>query len=228
MVICRYCGQENRTGDLRCSNCGKPLSLLPNDPSDPTFEKDLDQKSNEFHKETIRKDSIKWKYINPHSDQEKGSDSSDDRFNDRIEDHGDVVDFNYNPSDRDFVDRSTDFNDHDDGGFDQNDHDEDELYRAKFHENIGRYKDNNLDFDHEKKTENLVYFIEWDVIIASSLIVIILTAIFNRMFPIFGYISALLVSLIYVLIATKNKNTLFLAIPLSFISTAAISAFLSI
>ncbi|MDR3223322.1 MAG: hypothetical protein LBT66_06290 [Methanobrevibacter sp.] len=195
MVICSYCGQENKIGNLKCSNCGKPLSLLSNDSSDPIFEKELNQNhENDFQKgdfqKGIKKNSIKWKYANSQSNQEKKHDNLDIGFNNQNKDYdAPVNNFNYN----------------------QNYDDE-------------QYYDDNINTSSEK----FEYFIEWDVIIASSLIVIILTAIFNRIFPVVAYIIALIISLIYVLITTKNKNTLMLVIPLSFITTCAMSAFLSL
>ncbi|MDR2829656.1 MAG: hypothetical protein LBB45_01230 [Methanobrevibacter sp.] len=177
-MFCKYCGHENRTSGLKCSKCGKPLSLLPNDQSNSMLEKNLSP--NQDSHENIRKDSIKWRYIN-HQNQEK----------------------KYNI-------------DYDDNNY------SDEFYRNK---SIMSHENNNLD---DGKIETVECFIEWDVIIASSLIFIILTAVFNRILPAFGYVFTLLTSLSYILIATKNKNTLILAIPLSFLTTSAISAFLSL
>ncbi|GAA5819037.1 MAG: zinc ribbon domain-containing protein [Methanobrevibacter sp. CfCl-M3] len=205
MVTCRYCGQKSRTGDLRCSNCGKPLSLLANDQSDPIFEKDLGQiHEDHFQEGNVRKGSIKWKYTNPEYNNSTNKLNNQNR--------------GYEPS---FDDLS-----HSQSRPDYYGHDDD-LYRNKFNENIGQYR-SSLDNNYNRKFEVIWLFIEWDVIVASSFIVIILTAVFNRIFPVVGYILALLISLMYVLTTTKNKDTLILAIPLSFITTSAISAFLSL
>jgi len=192
MVICNYCGRENKTGDLKCSNCGKPLGLLSNDSSDPIFEKDLNQiQKNDFQKGII-KNSIKWRYADSQSDQERKHDNLDIGFNNQNKGYDTHVNnFKYNQ-------------------------DHDEILDIYWNDNLNT------------SSEKFEYFIEWDVIIASSLIVIILTAIFNRIFPVVAYIIALIISLIYVLIATKNKNTLMFVIPLSFITTCAMSAFLSL
>ncbi|MDR2545476.1 MAG: hypothetical protein LBD03_08080 [Methanobrevibacter sp.] len=205
MVTCRYCGQKSRTGDLRCSNCGKPLSLLANDPSDSIFEKDLGQiHEDHFQEENVRKGSIKWKYTNPEHNNSTNKINNQNR--------------GYEPYFNDLSPSQShpDYYEHDD-----------DFYRNKFNENIGQYR-SNLDRNYDGKSEVIGFFIEWDVIVASSFIVIILTAVFNRIFPLLSYVLALLISLMYVLTTTKNKNTLILAIPLSFITTSAISAFLSL
>ncbi|MDR1819326.1 MAG: hypothetical protein LBR15_03635 [Methanobrevibacter sp.] len=205
MVTCRYCGQKSRTGELRCSNCGKPLSLLANDPSDPMFEGGIGQiHEDHFQEENIKKGSIKWKYTNPEHD------NSTNKFDNQSREYeSSVDDLSYNQSHPDHYEYDDDF------------------YRNKFNENIEQYR-SNLDNNHDRKSEVIGFFIEWDVIVASSFIVIILTAIFNRIFPVVSYVLALLISLVYVLATIKNKNTLILAIPLSFITTSAISAFLSL
>lgn len=51
--------------------------------------------------------------------------------------------------------------------------------------------------------------VEWDVVIATALMVIILTAILQRIFPFMAIFISLLIGLIYILIATKSKSSLF-------------------
>ncbi|MDR2873188.1 MAG: zinc ribbon domain-containing protein [Methanobrevibacter sp.] len=151
MVSCNYCGQENKDGNLKCSNCGKPLSLIWDETSNNIFKKNPDH----FQKD----DSL-------------------------------ADDFKYNS-----------------------------LYKEN--KIYNKVKEN-------KKSEISNFYMEWDVIVATALTVIILTPIFNRLFPPLGYIMPLLISLIYLLMAIKNKPSLIIAIPLSFIVTCAFTAFLSL
>jgi uncharacterized membrane protein YvbJ len=153
MVTCKYCGQKNKDGNLRCSNCGKPLTLIWNETSKNIFKKD----SNQLQK--------------------------DDFFDD---------------------------------GFKNNSlYKEDKIY-------------DNLNVQRNQKFENSNHYIEWDVVVATALIAIISTSIFNKLFSPFGYIMALLISLFYLLKTIKIKTTLVIVLPLSFIVTCAITAFLSL
>ena len=70
--------------------------------------------------------------------------------------------------------------------------------------------------------------VEWDVVIATALIVIILTAILNRILPNFAFFISLFIALIYILIATKNKNSLYKSVPLAIIVIFAISSYFSL
>jgi hypothetical protein len=151
MITCKYCGQENKDGNLKCSNCGKPLSLIWDETSKNIFKK----KSNQFQKDDFLGDGFKSLYK------------------------------------------------------------ENEIY-------------DNLNDQINKESEIPDFYLEWDVIVATALIAMISTPIFNRLFPPFGYIMALLLSLLYLLMAIKSKPTLIIAIPLSFIVTCAITAFLSL
>jgi lipopolysaccharide export LptBFGC system permease protein LptF len=71
-------------------------------------------------------------------------------------------------------------------------------------------------------------YVEWDVVVATALLVIILSTILQRFFPRLGLLVALFVGLVYILIATKSKLTLIKAIPLSIIMVFAISAYFSL
>ena len=71
-------------------------------------------------------------------------------------------------------------------------------------------------------------YIEWDVVIATALLVIILASILQRFFPTFGLSVALFFGLIYILAAIKFKSTLFKAIPLAIVMVFAISAYFSL
>ncbi|MDR2966506.1 MAG: zinc ribbon domain-containing protein [Methanobacteriaceae archaeon] len=71
-------------------------------------------------------------------------------------------------------------------------------------------------------------YVEWDVVVATALLVIILTTILQRFFPRFGLFMALFIGLTYILIATKSKISLFKAIPLAIIMVFAISAYFSL
>jgi len=70
--------------------------------------------------------------------------------------------------------------------------------------------------------------VEWDVVIATALIVIIISAILQRIFPFLGIFMALLIGLIYILIATKSKLSLFKSIPLAILMILAVSAYFSL
>ena len=71
-------------------------------------------------------------------------------------------------------------------------------------------------------------FVEWDVVVATALLVIILATILQRFFPTFGLFIALFIGLIYILISTKLKLTLFKAIPLAIVMVFTISAYFTL
>jgi len=70
--------------------------------------------------------------------------------------------------------------------------------------------------------------VEWDVVIATALIVIIISAVLQRIFPLLAIFMALLIGLIYILIATKSKLSLFKSIPLAILMILAVSAYFSL
>ena len=70
--------------------------------------------------------------------------------------------------------------------------------------------------------------VEWDVVIATALIVIILSAILQRIFPLLSIFMALCIGLIYILLATKSKLSLFKSIPLTVLMILAVSAYFSL
>jgi len=77
----------------------------------------------------------------------------------------------------------------------------------------------------QKQNKN---YVEWDVVVATALLVIILATILQRFFHTFGLFVALLIGLIYILTATKSKISLFKAIPLAIIMVFAISAYFTL
>ncbi|MCL2688202.1 MAG: zinc ribbon domain-containing protein [Methanobrevibacter sp.] len=86
---------------------------------------------------------------------------------------------------------------------------------------------NNKNNDNPHKTVNKTA-VEWDVVIATALIVIIISAILQRVFPFLSIFMALLIGLIYILIATKSKLSLFKSIPLAILMILAVSAYFSL
>jgi len=87
--------------------------------------------------------------------------------------------------------------------------------------------ENSQNYYHEPKKVSKTA-IEWDVVIATALLVIILTAILQRIFPSFAIFISLLLGLVYILIATKSKASLIKSIPLTFFVILAISAYFSL
>ena len=104
------------------------------------------------------------------------------------------------------------------------------LYKREYKTNPNRNNNLRNSSLYKNSPENIdnKNVVEWDVVIATALIVIILTAVLNRFLPSFGFFIALLVALIYILIATKNKTSLYKSIPLAIIVILAISSYFSL
>lgn len=204
MIFCRYCGEKNREGDLHCVNCGKPLSLLPND-----HQKKSTSSNSSINNKLFKKESKENGFKKPIKKYHK-----DDSF---LKD--DVENIRKNKDNKSV--RSKHF------------HSDNEVYKpAEFKctysdkeiykpTELKRAYSNNEVYKSQKNTKSS----EWDVIVATALLVIILSAIFKRIFPNIGLFFALLIGLIYILIATKSKSTLIKAIPLAIMMIFAISAF---
>jgi len=182
MVYCRYCGTQNRNGTLKCINCGKPLSLIPNDSQSSMQSQDRgpylkkNNQGNNYNNYNYHRSPIKYRYME--------EDQKIDNFRNSSK-------YPNNPI------------------MNQN----------------NNYHSQNYMKEHVKTNKNSV---EWDVVIATALMVIILTAILQRVFPSTAIFISLLIGLIYILIATKSKSSLFKAIPLTIIAILAISAYFSI
>ena len=117
------------------------------------------------------------------------------------------------------------FNPHDDE-FDKNKHGTNQVNQSN---DLSSSKTN---YHHDYNGKNLEKHnkspVEWDVVIATALLVIILSTILKRVFPAMGLLIALFTGLIYILIATKSKLSLFKSIPLSIFMIFAISAYFSL
>ncbi len=182
MVFCRYCGEKNEDGNLKCSNCGKTLSLLPY-----KHQRNSHNDNSNFNEDIIFNRISKPKYS---SNLKKNNQNS-------IKTHYQT---DFNPNDRNRNEKR--FND---------------SLKPKY-----SHYDANGPYGNKKARKN---FVEWDVVIATALLVIILSSIFQRVFPAFGLFLALLIGLIYILIATKSKSSLIKAIPLAIIMVLTISAY---
>jgi hypothetical protein len=192
MVYCSYCGEKNNDGILKCKNCGRPLSLLPNNnPENMNRKMPKYPDKKNFNKE-FRSD-----YQNNHGNFNQGSIKS----------------------------RYKDF-DQDNTNFDQENYGNNRLNRLNnlSTSQTGYYNDNqrkNL----KKHNKGRV---EWDVVVATAILVIIIASILQRFSPTFGLSVALFIGLIYILTATKSKLSLFKAIPLGIFMVFAISAYFSL
>ena len=113
-----------------------------------------------------------------------------------------------------------------DPNFDKNKHRNHQINKLN---NLSESKNNIYGVNHGNnlKKPNKSY-VEWDVVVATALLVIILASILQRFFHTFGLSLALLIGLIYILIATKSKLSLFKAIPLAIFMVVAISAYFSL
>lgn len=87
------------------------------------------------------------------------------------------------------------------------------------------YYGENYRKSHEQQAKN---YVEWDVVVATALLVIILATILQRFFYAIGLFIALFIGLIYILTATKSKLSLIKAIPLAIIMVLVISAYFSL
>jgi hypothetical protein len=264
MVFCRYCGMANKDSELKCSNCGKPLSLLSNEPlkSEDLKIKNPAKTTNDYlnsnkrlnsdnNHQNIRESPIKSKYINNqyNMDQKNEYTNTDNNYNRNIsnytnpnKDYKNIPNYNSNNlnNDNNYVNNLNHSNNnlnyrnmgqnhpnypHDRQNLDNNNeiYDNRQVGYSKSPPNLYPDKSYKNSLEYEKKN-----YIEWDVIIATAFITIILSAIFNRILPSIGLLLSLLISLIYILIATTNKSSLFISIPLTLIMVATISAYFSL
>ena len=192
MVYCRYCGEKNEDGTLKCIKCGKPLSLLPVD-----------------YPENVK--GYKPDHINKKSFNE-------DLRNDYQNNRG-------ISNQKSIKSRYIDFNQYD-NNFDKNEHGNNQTNRLN---NLPNSQTDYYGANYRKhvKTHGKNY-VEWDVVVATALLVVILATILQRFFPRIGLFITLFIGLIYILVATKSKSTLIKSIPLAIIMAAAISAYFSL
>lgn len=204
MVYCRYCGTQNRDGTLKCTNCGKPLSLIPNDSHSNSMQ---DSSRNHYSKrDDYRKNNNYGKIDNYGNNRNNHNDSINPN----------VSNYHRSPIKDSYMRKNQEFDNFENPS----------KYPANLNKNQNNdYHSQNYGKEPVKSSKNSV---EWDVVIATALMVIILTAILQRIFPFMAIFISLLIGLLYILIATKSKSSLFKAIPLTVITILAISAYFSI
>jgi len=189
MVYCRYCGTQNRDGALNCVKCGKPLSLIPNEPPTTRFTQNNNQnfRGDHFRESENINSPIKRRYMNQNPDE-----------NQMNQNH------NYNEYDQDY-----------------GNHQRYQDYSSNLDQNQP-----NFEYENEPKVSKTA--VEWDVVIATALMVIILTAILQRAISSMAIFMSMLIGLAYILVATKSKLSLIKSIPLTILVVLAISAYFSI
>lgn len=238
MVYCSYCGTQNNEGSLKCIKCGKPLSLFSN--QDSILERNNYSSSNS---------PIKNKYQNI---ENKNNDYGNIDRNIRKKEENNFKNNsnlnwpnnrkNQNIPENNYYENTQKKQYRNDSNSNRN------LNQNISPENInsGRplqrtihsnknfnndYYNPNTSQNHYQEVNNREISkttIEWDVVIATALLVIILSAILGRFLPNFAIFISLLVGLIYILIATKSKSSLMKSIPLVIIMILAVSAYFSI
>ena len=118
-----------------------------------------------------------------------------------------------------------DFNLYDDN-FDENKYNYDQINKLnRSSSSQTNYNEDNYRKNIKKPRKN---YVEWDVVVATALLVIILATILQRFFYTMGLSIALFIGLIYILISTKSKLSLIKAIPLAIITVFAIYAYFSL
>lgn len=204
MVYCRYCGTQNRDGTLKCINCGKPLSLIPND-SHPNSMQDS-SRNHYSKKDDYRKNNNYGKIDNYGNNRNNHNDSI----------NSDVSNYHRGPIKDSYMRKNQELDNFENP--------------SKYPVNLNKNQNNDYYSKNygKKPVKSSKNSVEWDVVIATALMVIILTAILQRIFPFMAIFISLIIGLIYILIATKSKSSLFKAIPLTVITILAISAYFSI
>ena len=278
MVYCRYCGTQNRDGNLKCSNCGKPLSLISNEPqSRPRFSKNNNQnfRENRFRNNPNQENSIKARYLeknqhnpnnqyNQNNQGQKRQQANNDFQRNQNPQYNQSPQYYQNPQhnqnpkyqqspqrhqnqgnypkqrdyqnypnyqnyqnrhnsgyEQDYLNQENYLNQDDYQNYGGNNEYYDNLHQDRFNQHYSQ----NYNREAKKVSKTAI---EWDVVIATALMVIILTAIIQRIFPSFAIFISLLLGLSYILIATKSKPSLIKSIPLTIFVILAISAFFSL
>ena len=138
---------------------------------------------------------------------------------------GDYQNNHDNFSQKSIESRYKDFNPYDDN-FNENKYKNNQINKLNnLSSSRTNYNEDNYRKNLKKPIKN---FVEWDVVVATALLVIILFTILQRFFHTIGLFIALFIGLIYILTATKQKSGLIKAIPLAIIMVFAISAYFSL
>jgi len=241
MVYCRYCGVQNRTGELKCSNCGKPLSLMPNEPQVKPMSSSNNQslRGNSSRNNPNQYDSIKSRYVGKNQNNQNNQSNQNHQNQQRQQ-------YQQNPQNQQYQDQRNYQNQQyqNQQNYQNQRNQYDNQYQRSYqdqraYQNYQRnqeYSDNlrqnglnqqySQHYVHEPKVSKTA--IEWDVVIATALMVIILTAILQRIFPVYAIFISLLLGLAYILIATKSKASLIKSMPLTLLTILAISAYFSL
>ncbi|KZX16714.1 hypothetical protein MBCUT_05720 [Methanobrevibacter cuticularis] len=219
MVFCSYCGTQNPDGESKCVKCGKPLSLMGNNPSNkrkygvnsPKSKLGSNNlSSNSYHPESNNSDSINKPIKERYQIRESRNPNGPSPRN------------SYSPEANYPLDRN----------FNQNNYNND--VRTKLDDSFissqkqgygNPYYHSQQNYESKEVSKSTI---EWDVVIATALLVIILSAILNRFIPTLGIFISLIMGLIYILVATKSKLSLVKSIPLAIVMILAVSAYFSI
>ena len=234
MVYCQYCGARNRDGDLRCYNCGKPLSLMPSEQSQKSgFSSNTNQNLRDsFRNNPKQEGSIKNRYIQR---EQAYQDNPNDPHNPNSHNYQNQQVYHDNQPNRHYQNHQSYQNQQNQQSYqdyqnqqNQQNHPRNQEY--EYPDDFNRSELNRQyppnDVYEPKKVSKTT--IEWDVVIATALMVIILTAILQRVFPVFAIFISLFLGLAYILVATKSKPSLIKSIPLTFFVILAISAYFSL
>lgn len=245
MVYCRYCGAQNRDGDVKCSNCGKPLPLLPNEPH-PNLRhssgNDQNLRNNSFRDSSNNSHSIKDRYLgknqghknNRNNQQNNNTNDYNQNYQNQQQDqyyqNQERQQTQRNMQNRQPQNQQTYQNQQNQQQYQQN-YQDSQRYQNREYPNNLHYNEFNQQYHQNYVNESAKVSktaIEWDVVIATALMVIILTAILQRIFPLFAIFISLLIGLAYILVATKSKSSLLKSIPLTILVILAISAYFSL
>lgn len=223
MVYCRYCGVQNKHGDLKCSNCGKPLPLMANEPhsnmkrsqnnaQNLKSNNPIDNQSNNY--------SIKDKYLRDNQDPQNIHNNQRNNQN---------IDYDQNYQNQQYQNQQyqNQQNYQNQQQYNQNyQRHQNQEYSDGLHNNeFNQQYQQNYTNKHKRVSKTAI---EWDVVIATALMVIILTAILQRIFPMFAIFISLLIGLAYILVATKSKSSLVKSIPLTILVILSISSYFSL
>lgn len=250
MVVCRNCGGNNPDGQLKCGYCGKPLSLIPNN----DIRSNVSINNNNTNDNTNRNISD---YGDIHNYYDKSNINNNYNTN-NYDTSNNINNLDYNNINDNMGNKNYDnqpikssYINNPNKSFDNNDYNNNRYNNDSNNRNIPNYTNihnQNPNFNQQYKdidpTANKFESgtgsvfnkekyvdknsIEWDVVIATALITLILSAILNRIFPTLGLLFAIFVGLIYILIATKVKSSLVKSLPVTLIVICAISAFFSL
>lgn len=224
MVYCRYCGAKNRDCELKCFQCNKLLSLISDNSSSRLNSKsnnfsNLNNNSSNYNNQS---NHIKSKYLEKdHDPNEYVNNNQQSDFRTENPQNQRINNLNINQSKQLYQSR------HDPNIRNQ---------QYQNPENVQNYSKTPYELhDRRNRSQNREKYlkvgkttVEWDIVITTALIVIILTKTLQRIFPFMAIFIVLLIGLAYILIATKSKSSLFKSIPLAILTILTISAYFSI